>query len=183
MDATLREKPRQGFAGLWNISFGFFGIQIGFVLQNSNMSRIFQTLGASMDDLPALWVAAPLTGLIVQPIIGHLSDKTWNSFGGGVPTFVTGAILAAISLVADAAGPAICCAAAVRRRIAVGARCKPEHRDGAVPSLCWRHARPTRSMRQAMPYRPPSSAQAQCVAAIFPWLLEQVGVSNVAAGR
>jgi len=65
-------KPRMGIGGLANISFGFFGIQIGFVLQNSNMSRIFQTLGASMDDLPALWVAAPLTGLIVQPIIGHL---------------------------------------------------------------------------------------------------------------
>ena len=74
-------KPHMGWGGLANISFGFFGIQIGFVLQNSNMSRIFQTVGASLDDLPALWVAAPLTGLIVQPIIGHLSDKTWNRFG------------------------------------------------------------------------------------------------------
>ena len=72
------EKRRQSWLGLWNISFGFFGIQIGFALQNANMSRVFQTLGASMDDLPALWVAAPLTGLIVQPIIGHLSDRTWN---------------------------------------------------------------------------------------------------------
>ncbi len=66
MDATT-EKPRQGWAGLWNISFGFFGIQIGFALQNANMSRIFQSLGTSLDDLPALWVAAPLTGLLVQP--------------------------------------------------------------------------------------------------------------------
>ena len=66
------EKPRQGFSGLWNISFGFFGIQIGFALQNSNMSRIFQTLGSSLDDLPALWVAAPLTGLLVQPIVGYM---------------------------------------------------------------------------------------------------------------
>ena len=81
MTQALREKPRQNFAGLWNISFGFFGIQIGFALQNSNMSRVFQTLGSSIDDLPALWVAAPLTGLLVQPIIGHLSDRTWNRLG------------------------------------------------------------------------------------------------------
>ena len=78
MDQLLQQKPRQNFAGLWNISFGFFGIQIGFALQNANMSRVFQTLGSSIDDLPALWVAAPLTGLLVQPIVGHLSDRTWN---------------------------------------------------------------------------------------------------------
>src|SRR5258708_26008680 len=77
MEVAAAQKPRQSLAGLWNISFGFFGIQIGFALQNSNMSRIFQTLGSSLDDLSALWVAAPLTGLLVQPIIGHLSDKTW----------------------------------------------------------------------------------------------------------
>jgi maltose/moltooligosaccharide transporter len=76
--ATSREKPRQSWAGLALISLGFFGIQIGFALQNANMSRIFQTLGASVEDLPALWVAAPLTGLLVQPIIGHYSDRTWG---------------------------------------------------------------------------------------------------------
>jgi maltose/moltooligosaccharide transporter len=69
--ATRLERPRQSLAGLWNISFGFFGIQIGFALQNANMSRIFQSLGSSVDDLPVLWIAAPLTGLLVQPIIGH----------------------------------------------------------------------------------------------------------------
>ena len=94
------EKPRQSLAGLWNISFGFFGIQIGFALQNSNMSRIFQTLGSSLDDLPALWVAAPLTGLLVQPIVGHLSDRTWlGRLGRRRPYFIAGAILAALSLV------------------------------------------------------------------------------------
>ncbi len=71
------DKPRQGFWGLWNIGFGFFGIQIGFALQNANMSRIFQTLGAELESLPVLWIAAPLTGLLVQPIIGHMSDRTW----------------------------------------------------------------------------------------------------------
>lgn len=94
------EKPRQGFWGLWNISFGFFGIQIGFALQNGNMSRIFQALGTSLDDLPALWIAAPLTGLLVQPLIGHFSDRTWfGKFGRRRPYFLAGAILAALSLI------------------------------------------------------------------------------------
>jgi maltose/moltooligosaccharide transporter len=93
------DKPRQSLAGLWNISFGFFGIQIGFALQNSNMSRIFQTLGSSLDDLPALWIAAPLTGLLVQPIIGHMSDRTWlGRLGRRRPYFVAGALLAALAL-------------------------------------------------------------------------------------
>ncbi|WP_448657951.1 MFS transporter [Sphingomonas sp. CJ99] len=93
------EKPRQGWAGLFNISFGFFGIQIGFALQNANMSRIFQTLGESLDNLPALWIAAPLTGLLVQPVIGHMSDRTWlGRLGRRRPYFLAGAVLAALSL-------------------------------------------------------------------------------------
>ena len=94
----MNEKPVQGFGGLWNISFGFFGIQIGFALQNANMSRIFQTLGGSLDDLSYLWVAAPLTGLLVQPIIGHYSDRTWSRFGRRRPYFFAGAVLAALAL-------------------------------------------------------------------------------------
>ena len=94
------EKPRQGFWGLWNISFGFLGIQIGFALQNANMSRIFQTLGAELETLPALWIAAPLTGLLVQPVIGHMSDRTWlGRLGRRRPYFLAGAILAALALV------------------------------------------------------------------------------------
>ena len=73
----MTEKPRQSFAGLWNISFGFFGIQIGFALQNANMSRIFQTFGAKIDDLPWLWVAAPLNRLLVQPVIRQKIVRTW----------------------------------------------------------------------------------------------------------
>jgi maltose/moltooligosaccharide transporter len=97
---TAAEKPRQSLGGLLNISFGFFGIQIGFALQNANMSRIFQSLGSSLDDLPALWVAAPLTGLLVQPVIGHLSDRTWlGRFGRRRPYFLAGALLATLSLI------------------------------------------------------------------------------------
>ncbi|MEO5772945.1 MAG: MFS transporter [Sphingomicrobium sp.] len=96
---TAAEKPRQSLGGLLNISFGFFGIQIGFALQNANMSRIFQSLGSSVDDLPALWVAAPLTGLLVQPIVGHLSDRTWlGRLGRRRPYFLAGAVLAATAL-------------------------------------------------------------------------------------
>ena len=93
------EKPRQSLGALWNISFGFLGIQVGFALQTANMSRIFQSLGSSLDDLPALWIAAPLTGLLVQPIIGHLSDRTWlGRLGRRRPYFVVGSLLAALSL-------------------------------------------------------------------------------------
>ncbi len=92
-------KPRQRLSGLWNINIGFFGIQIGFALQNANMSRIFQSLGESLDDLPVLWIAAPLTGLLVQPLIGHMSDRTWGRFGRRRPYFLAGALLAAMALV------------------------------------------------------------------------------------
>ena len=79
--------------------FGFLGIQFGFALQNANVSRIFQTLGASIDDIPILWIAAPVTGLIVQPIIGHMSDKTWNRLGRRRPYFLYGALAASVALI------------------------------------------------------------------------------------
>ncbi len=80
------------------MSFGFLGIQFGFALQNANVSRIFETLGARVEDIPILWIAAPVTGLIVQPIIGHLSDKTWNRYGRRRPYFMVGAIFTTLAL-------------------------------------------------------------------------------------
>ncbi len=80
------------------MSFGFLGIQVGFALQNGNVSRIFQTLGAEIDQIPILWIAAPVTGLIVQPIIGYMSDNTWGRMGRRRPYFLVGAILASIAL-------------------------------------------------------------------------------------
>jgi len=92
-------KPRLTFWQLWNMSFGFFGIQFGFALQNSNSSRIFSTLGASPDDLPWFWLAAPVTGLLVQPIIGYLSDNTWHpTWGRRRPFFFAGALLATMAM-------------------------------------------------------------------------------------
>lgn len=93
------QKPKLGFWDIWNMSFGFLGIQFGFALQGSTMSRIFETLGASKDDIPMLWIAAPLAGLIVQPIIGYLSDHTWHkTLGRRRPFFLLGAILSSIAL-------------------------------------------------------------------------------------
>ena len=98
--SNTREKPRLSFWQIWNMSFGFLGIQFGFELQNSNVSRIFETLGASKDDLPLLWIAAPLTGLLVQPVIGYFSDRTWHpTWGRRRPFFFMGAVLAALALV------------------------------------------------------------------------------------
>lgn len=94
-----RSKPRLTFWQIWNMSFGFLGIQFGFALQNANVSRIFETLGAKIDNIPILWIAAPVTGLIIQPIIGHMSDNTWNRWGRRRPYFLTGAILASLALI------------------------------------------------------------------------------------
>ena len=81
------EKRRLGFWEIWNLSFGYFGIQMGFALQNANASRILQTFGADLHELPLFWIVAPLMGLIIQPIIGHYSDKTWTRFGRRKPYF------------------------------------------------------------------------------------------------
>lgn len=92
-------KPNLSFWQIWNMSFGFLGIQFGFALQGGYMSRIFQSLGASPEEIPGLWIAAPLTGLLVQPIIGFLSDRTWSArFGRRKPYFLIGAILSSLAL-------------------------------------------------------------------------------------
>jgi len=92
-------KHRLSFRQILNMSFGFFGIQFGFALQNANVSRIFQTLGAEIDKIGFLWIAAPLTGLLVQPIIGYMSDRTWHrKWGRRRPFFFVGAVLASIAL-------------------------------------------------------------------------------------
>lgn len=93
------EKRRLSFWEIWNMSFGFLGIQMGFALQNANASRILQIFGADVHELSWFWIIAPLMGLIVQPVIGHYSDKTWGRFGRRKPYFLVGAILASVGLV------------------------------------------------------------------------------------
>lgn len=96
----MTKKPNLNFWQIWNMSFGFLGIQFGWGLQMANMSSIYEYLGAKAEDIPMLWLAAPLTGLIVQPIIGHMSDRTWNRLGRRRPYFLTGAILSTLALIA-----------------------------------------------------------------------------------
>ena len=177
--AGTAEKPRQGWAGLWNISFGFFGIQIGFALQNSNMSRVFQTLGSGIDDLPALWVAAPLTGLIVQPIIGHLSDRTWNRLGRRRPYFLFGAVLAALSLFLMPLAPTFAApllfAAAMLWVLDASLNIAMEPFRAFVGDML-------RTDQHAAGYAVQTAfiGAGAVVGSIFPFLLERLGVANVA---
>jgi maltose/moltooligosaccharide transporter len=96
---SFREKPRLSIAQIFLMSFGFLGIQFGFALQNGNASRILRSFGADVEQLPLFWIVAPLVGMIVQPIIGHYSDKTWNRVGRRKPYFLVGALLSSIALV------------------------------------------------------------------------------------
>jgi maltose/moltooligosaccharide transporter len=109
--AMFMKKRHLSFWDIWNMSFGFLGIQFGFALQNANVSRIFETLGARVEDIPILWIAAPITGLIIQPIIGHLSDKTWNRFGRRRPYFMIGAVFTTLALFIMPNSPALWVAA------------------------------------------------------------------------
>jgi maltose/moltooligosaccharide transporter len=95
----MKTRPRLSFWQIWNMSFGFLGIQFGFALQNVNVSRVFETLGAQVEAIPILWIAAPVTGLIVQPIVGYMSDNTWTRLGRRRPFFLIGALIAATALV------------------------------------------------------------------------------------
>lgn len=113
LTALARVRPRLSRLAIWNMCVGFFGIQIGFGLQNANTSRIFQTLGAEVDSLAILWIAAPLTGLLVQPIIGHFSDRTWGRLGRRRPYFLVGAILTTLALFVMPNSPSLWIAASM----------------------------------------------------------------------
>ena len=170
------EKPRQGFWGLWNISFGFFGIQIGFALQNANMSRIFQSLGADVDKLPGLWAAAPLTGLLVQPIIGHMSDKTWlGRFGRRRPYFLAGALLAAVALVVMPESPAIWFAAMMLWMLDASLNISMEPFRAFVGDML-------RKDQHAAGYAVQTAfiGAGAVVGSLFPPVLEYLGVANTA---
>jgi len=172
----MSARPRQDFWQIWNMCFGFVGIQFGFALQNSNVSRIFQTLGASADDIPALWIAAPLTGVLVQPIIGYFSDRTWGRLGRRRPYFLIGATLAALALFAMPNSKALWAAAGLlwvldaSINVALGPF-RSFVGDQLPPSQ--------RALGYAM--QTLFIAVGSVVASLLPWLLAQFGVSNIAA--
>ena len=170
------EKPRQSWAGLANISFGFFGIQIGFALQNANMSRIFQSLGADLDKLPGLWVAAPLTGLLVQPIIGHLSDRTWlGRLGRRRPYFLTGALLAAFALLVMPQSMAVWFAVLMLWLLDASLNISMEPFRAFVGDML-------RKDQHSAGYAVQTAfiGAGAVVGSLFPPLMEQLGVANVA---
>lgn len=169
------EKPRQGFWGLWNISFGFFGIQIGFALQNANMSRIFQSLGESLDNLPALWVAAPLTGLLVQPLIGHFSDRTWIRLGRRRPYFLAGAILAGFALFVMPNAPALWFAAMMLWILDASLNVSMEPFRAFVGDMLGKDQHTAGYALQTA-----FIGAGAVVGSLFPWLLGMAGVANEA---
>ncbi|WP_293940349.1 MFS transporter [Sphingomonas sp.] len=175
---TPTDKPRQSFAGLWNISFGFFGVQVGFALQNANMSRIFQSLGSSLDDLPVLWIAAPLTGLLVQPIVGHLSDRTWlGRLGRRRPYFLGGAILAALALLMMPLAPALLFAAILLWMLDASLNISMEPFRAFVGDML-------RKDQHTAGYALQTAfiGTGAVVGSIFPYVLDHLGISNDAPG-
>ena len=173
-----RAKPLLSFWQIWNMCFGFLGLQFGFALQNANVSRIFETLGAGLEQVPLLWIAAPFTGLVVQPLIGYYSDRTWTRLGRRRPYFLGGSVLAAVALVCMPRAPSLWVAAGLLWLL-----------DGSINVSM----EPFRAFvgDQLQPGQRAAGYSMQSffigvgavVASMLPWMLTQLGVSNVAAGE
>jgi maltose/moltooligosaccharide transporter len=168
-------KPRLSFWQIWNMCFGFMGIQFGFALQNSNVSRIFQTLGASVDDIPILWIAAPLTGLLVQPMVGYFSDRTWGRLGRRRPYFLTGAILATLALIAMPNSSLLWIAAGLLWILDASINISMEPFRAFVGDQLPSAQRPTGYAMQSL-----FIGAGSVIASLLPWLLATWGVSNTA---
>lgn len=171
----MTRKPELSFWQIWNMCFGFLGIQFGFALQNANVSRIFQTLGADVNDIPILWVAAPLTGLIVQPIIGHYSDRTWNRLGRRRPYFLAGAVLATLALLAMPNSPTLWMAAGLLWIMDASFNISMEPFRAFVGDQLPERQRPLGFSMQSV-----FIGVGAVVASLMPWMLAKVGVNNVA---
>ncbi len=171
-----RDKPAMSFWQIWNMCFGFLGIQFGFALQNANVSRIFQTLGASVDDIPALWIAAPLTGLLVQPVIGYFSDRTWNGLGRRRPYFLAGAVLSSLALIAFPAVPALWMAAGLLWILDASINVSMEPFRAFVGDQLPTHQRARGYSMQGF-----FIGIGAVVGSALPWLMEMQGVANEAA--
>ncbi len=174
--AAPRQRPELSFWQIWNMCFGFLGIQFGFALQNANVSRIFQTLGASIDDIPMLWIAAPLTGLLVQPIIGYWSDRTWNGLGRRRPFFLAGALLTSLALFAMPNSPTLWMAAGLLWILDASINVSMEPFRAFVGDQLPPRQRATGYAMQSF-----FIGVGAVVASALPWLLTQAGVANTAA--
>ena len=173
----MKKKPTLSFWEVWNMSFGFLGIQFGFALQGGFMSRIFQTLGASPEDIPGLWLAAPIAGLVVQPIIGYMSDRTWSSrFGRRKPYFLLGAIFASIALIYMPHSPYLWVAAGTLLVLDASINISMEPFRALVADKLDDTQRSYGFMVQTLVI-----GIGTWIASQLPWLLNQIGVSNTAS--
>jgi maltose/moltooligosaccharide transporter len=177
MTALPNDKPQLSFRSIWNMCFGFLGLQFGFALQNANVSRIFQTLGASLDQIPALWIAAPLTGLIVQPLIGYCSDRTWTRLGRRRPYFLVGAALAAGALFAMPRAPGLLVAALLLWVLDGSLNISMEPFRALVGDQLAPRQRPAGYAMQGF-----FIGLGAIVASAMPYILAQAGVSNAGSG-
>jgi maltose/moltooligosaccharide transporter len=159
-----------------NMCLGFMGIQFGFALQNANVSRIFQTLGANMDELAILWIAAPLTGLLIQPIIGYYSDRTWTRWGRRRPFFFAGALLSAIALFIMPNSPALWIAVVMLWLLDAAINTSMEPFRAYVGDNLAPKQRPLGYALQSF-----FIGVGAVIASSLPWLLTALGVSNDAA--
>lgn len=173
---AARHKPELSFWQIWNMCFGFLGIQFGFALQTADVSRIFQTLGADLDQLPMLWLAAPLTGLIVQPIVGYFSDHTWTWLGRRRPYFLGGALLASLALLLMPNAAALWVAAGVLWIMDASINVSMEPFRAFVGDQLPERQRPLGFALQSF-----FIGIGAVVASILPWLLTRLGVGNVAS--
>lgn len=174
------EKPRLSFWQIWNMSFGFLGIQFGWGLQMANMSAIYEYLGAQADQIPMLWLAAPLTGLIVQPIIGNMSDRTWGLLGRRRPYFLVGAILSSCALVLMPNSSALWMAAGLLWILDASINISMEPFRAFVADLLPEEQRTRGFAMQSL-----FIGLGAVVASALPWLMRQVfGIhSEVSAGQ
>ena len=170
-------KPLLSFWQIWNMCFGFMGLQFGFALPNANVSRIFQTLGAGLEQVPLLWIAAPFSGLIVQPIVGYLSDRTWTRLGRRRPYFLIGAVLAAAALLLMPRSPTLWVAAALLWVLDASINISMEPFRALVGDQLGSRQRPTGFALQCF-----FIGIGAVVASTLPWILARAGVSNEAAG-
>jgi maltose/moltooligosaccharide transporter len=171
------EKRKLSFWQIWNMSFGFLGIQFGFALQGGFMSRIFQTLGAGKEDIPLLWIAAPLTGLLVQPIIGYMSDRTWSvKWGRRKPYFLVGAVLSSIALFFVPHSPALWVAAGFLWILDASINISMEPFRALVADKLPQSQRSYGFVVQTL-----IIGIGTWIASNLPWMVSQLGVSNEAA--
>ena len=171
----MESRPRLSFWQIWNMCFGFLGIQFGFALQNANVSRIFQTLGADMEQVPGLWIAAPLTGLLVQPVVGYFSDRTWTRLGRRRPYFLAGAILATLALFVMPNSPALWIAAGTLWILDASINISMEPFRAFVGDQLPPSQRASSYAMQSF-----FIGVGAIVASLLPWLLAKAGVANTA---